>query len=154
MKETNGTERTSRRVFLRTTTTAAVGVTFGCASVGPGSGPETFGTVAAGNVADLPAGTVRGLDGAPAYIARDAHGLYAMTSTCPHAGCDMRADGNASGSGVFCGCHGSRFDANGGVLQGPADTPLTHFAVSVDMAGNVTVDGAKEVAASVRTPVA
>jgi len=120
----------------------------------PSQAAEAFGTVQAGNIADLPVGTLRAVDGAPAYIGRDAKGVYAMTSTCPHAGCDMVADGSVSASGVFCGCHGSRFDANGGVMRGPADSPLVHFAVKVDAAGNISVEGGAQVAAAVRTAVA
>jgi len=144
-------DKNSRRVFL--CTSAAMGLSLGCAS-GSGSEPEAFGSVAAGNVSTLPVGTLRAVAGAPVIVGRDASGLYAMTSTCTHEGCDMAADGQIGSNGVFCGCHGSRFDANGGVLQGPANAPLVHFAVSVDAAGNVTVDGSAKVAASTRTAVA
>jgi cytochrome b6-f complex iron-sulfur subunit len=145
-------EKSTRRVFL--CTTAAMGATLGCAGSNSGSDPEAFGTVSAGNVSDLPVGTLQAIANAPAFIGRDAEGLYAMTSTCTHEGCDMTADGEVSASGVFCGCHGSRFDANGAVVQGPANAPLTHFAVTVDAAGNVSVEGGTKVSASTRTAVA
>lgn len=144
-------DKNTRRVFLRAS--AAVGVTLGCGS-SPGTTPEAFGTVEAGNVSDLPVGTLKSLTGEPVIIGRDDGGLYAMTSTCTHAGCDMAVDGSVNGSGVFCGCHGSRFDANGAVVNGPANAPLTHFAVSVDAGGNVSVDGATTVPAGTRTAVA
>jgi Rieske Fe-S protein len=143
--------RPTRRRFLHTT--AAAGVMLGCGGPGSQSSAEPFGTVSAGNIAELPVGTLRAVDGAPAYVGRDQKGVYAMTSTCPHAGCDMVAEGSVSASGVFCGCHGSRFDANGGVVRGPADSPLVHFAVTVDGSGNVTVEGGTQVSAAVRTAV-
>jgi Rieske Fe-S protein len=143
-------DKNTRRVFLRTT--AAMGLTLGCAG-GSGSDPEAFGKVSAGNVSALPVGTLLAVAGAPVIVGRDASGLYAMTSTCTHEGCDMAADGSVDASGVFCGCHGSRFDPNGGVLRGPATAPLAHFAVSVDATGNVTVDGGAKVSASTRTAV-
>lgn len=144
-------DKNTRRVFL--STSAAVGVTLGCGG-GSGSEPETFGSVSAGNASMLSVGTLKSVAGAPVIIGRDAGGLYAMTSTCTHEGCDMAADGSVSENGVYCGCHGSRFDANGSVVQGPANTPLAHFAVTLDAAGNVTVDGNTKVSANTRTPVA
>jgi Rieske Fe-S protein len=86
-------------------------------------------------------------------VGRDAGGLYAMTLTCTHAGCNMAMQGNVSASGVVCNCHGSRFNVTGAVTQGPAQDPLTHFAVTVDASGTITVHGDQTVASSVRTPV-
>jgi Rieske Fe-S protein len=143
--------RPTRRCFLHTT--AAAGVMLGCGGPATQGSPETFGRVAAGNVSDLPVGTLRAVEGAPVYIGRDAHGLYAMTTTCPHAGCDMSTDGSVSANGVVCDCHGSRFDANGAVVRGPATTPLVHFAVTVDGTGIVTIEGRAQVSAGVRTSV-
>lgn len=83
------------------------------------------------------------MPGAPCFVARDADGVYAMTTTCTHQGCDT--SGGVQGSSIVCPCHGSEFDADGNVLRGPAGAPLVHFAVTVDAAGVVTVHGAKEV---------
>jgi cytochrome b6-f complex iron-sulfur subunit len=58
-----------------------------------------------------------------------------------------------SGSTLECPCHGSRFDSNGNVLQGPANTGLVHYAVSLDAAGNMTIHGGTQVASNVRTAV-
>ncbi|HET9960586.1 MAG TPA: Rieske (2Fe-2S) protein [Polyangiaceae bacterium] len=117
------------------------------------SPPEAFADVSAGKVADTAVGTLRAIPGAPAYLGRDQQGLYAMTSTCPHEGCDMIAEGSVSADGVYCACHGSRFDANGAVLAGPANSPLVHFAVDLDGDGNITVHGGSQVDASVRKTV-
>jgi cytochrome b6-f complex iron-sulfur subunit len=139
----------SRRRFLTVLGAGSVaGIASGC-SQDPAE-PEQFGTVSAGNVADLPEGTLRAIDGAPAYIGRDADGVYAMTSTCTHEGCDMIAEGSVNASGVYCACHGSRFDANGSVQSGPADKPLAHFAVEIGDDGVITVHGESQVAASIR----
>ncbi len=143
--------RESRRVFLRTG--AAIGLTLGCAA-DSGSEPEAFGAVSAGNVSGLPVGSLRALSDAPVIVGRDADGIYAMTSTCTHEGCDMAADGSVGADGVYCGCHGSRFDANGAGVRGPATVPLRHFAVTIDATGNIGVDGNAKVAATTRTPVA
>jgi nitrite reductase/ring-hydroxylating ferredoxin subunit len=71
-------------------------------------------------------------------VQRDAAGLYAMTSICPHEQCDVAF---APATHDFeCPCHLSTFDFNGGLTMGPATTGLVHFAVSLDGSGNVVVD--------------
>jgi len=103
----------------------------------------------AGNVSAISVGTLRVLPNLPIVLGRDAQGLYAMTITCPHQGCAV----TPQASGLYCPCHGSRFDSNGSVINGPARSPLVHFAVSVDAAGNITVYPASQVASGVRTMV-
>lgn len=142
----------SRRRFLTVLGAgSAAAVASGC-SQDPAE-PEQFGSVSAGNVAELPEGTLRAIDGAPAYIGRDAGGVYSMTSTCTHEGCDMIAEGSVNASGVYCACHGSRFDANGSVKSGPAEKALAHFAVEIGDDGEITVHGESQVSASIRTAV-
>ena len=89
----------------------------------------------------------------PVCIGRDAAGVYAMTLTCTHAGCDIGQHGTVSPQGLVCGCHGSEFDANGNVVRGPATQPLDHFAVTVDATGNLTIHGDQIVDASQRLAV-
>jgi hypothetical protein len=45
------------------------------------------------------------------------------------------------------------FDANGRLLRGPARTPLEHFAVTADAAGELTIHGGTVVGAEVRLSV-
>jgi Rieske Fe-S protein len=144
--------RPARRLFLKVV--AASGAS-AAASVGCSSGaasPASFGTVSAGNVSAIAIGSLAAVTGQPVAIGRDANGVYAMTLTCTHEGCDMGAQGSVSSAGLDCACHGSQFDVNGNVTRGPANAPLAHFAVSIDASGDVTIDGANEVAASTRTP--
>jgi cytochrome b6-f complex iron-sulfur subunit len=50
----------------------------------------------------------------------------AFTTVCPHQGCAI--DSFDSGSNQFvCLCHGSRFDINGKVVQGPASSALQQY---------------------------
>lgn len=111
-----------------------------------------MGDVPAGNVSELPIGTLNVVGSEPVCIGRDPSGIYAMTLTCTHAGCDMAQHGTVSAQGIACGCHGSEFDPNGDVVRGPATQPLAHFAVTVDASGNLTIHGDQIVAASQRLP--
>jgi Rieske Fe-S protein len=74
-------------------------------------------------------------------------GVYAMTMICTHQGCTINAP---SGGRFSCPCHGSQFDRNGAVLQGPATRPLQHFAVEIDAMGNIIVHTNTNVGANVR----
>jgi Rieske Fe-S protein len=146
----------SRREFLKTL--AAASAAAGLAGCGVPNGPAATsglgGDVSAGKVADLAVGQLKLVSGAPVILGRDAGGLYAMSTLCTHQGCDMATDGSVDASGAYCACHGSQFDRNGAVVQGPARSPLPHYAVSVDATGLITVHGGQTVAASTRTPVA
>ena len=117
---------------------------------GTPASPEQFGEVSAGNVSDTSVGTLSSVSGAPAVLGRDQDGLYAMTNTCTHQGCPVTP---AAGTTLYCSCHGSRFNSNGAVLNGPASASLVHYAVTVDAAGNITVNGSTEVASTARTPI-
>jgi len=153
---------TTRRQFLSVLATGAVvgavgaagaaGTMTGCLGA-PGVDPERVGVVGAGTVDDTPVGTLRALGGQPVAIGRDSGGLYALTLTCSHQGCNIARRGSVNGTGIYCGCHGARFDANGRVLAGPAPDDLTHFAVQVDGQGNVTVDTEADVGESERVAV-
>lgn len=83
-------------------------------------------------------------------VGRDAMGLFAFSARCPHQDCTVRAP-DGTGTSV-CPCHGSRFDGNGRVMQGPAATELDNFRVRL-CAGRVRVDFATPVALGTRTPV-
>jgi glycine/D-amino acid oxidase-like deaminating enzyme/nitrite reductase/ring-hydroxylating ferredoxin subunit len=74
---------------------------------------------------DLPAGEHRVIrDGAgKTGVFRDEDGtLHAVSLRCTHLGCLLRF--NAAERSWDCPCHGSRFDVDGGILEGPATSPL------------------------------
>jgi cytochrome b6-f complex iron-sulfur subunit len=53
----------------------------------------------------------------------------ALTSVCTHTQCDRNWTFN---NNVFtCTCHGSRFNTNGSVVNGPATQPLSSYPASV-----------------------
>jgi Rieske Fe-S protein len=51
----------------------------------------------------------------------------AVSEECTHESCSV---GTFNGSALSCPCHGSRFDARGNVLTGPAGSPLTRYDTS------------------------
>jgi len=132
-----------RRDFIRTLVVVVGAST--CIACGP-----PFGVVSAGNASALAVGDVKAVPGSPVAIARDAQGIYAMTLICTHESCDMSQNGSVTSSGIACDCHGSRFDPNGAVVLGPAQSPLQHYQVTADASGNLTIDGNIPVAASTR----
>jgi glycine/D-amino acid oxidase-like deaminating enzyme/nitrite reductase/ring-hydroxylating ferredoxin subunit len=77
------------------------------------------------SAADIPpgqAGVVRsGTDRTGVYRDDDG-GLHQVSMRCTHLGCLVRF--NAAERSWDCPCHGSRFDVDGAVLEGPAVTGL------------------------------
>lgn len=143
----------SRRGFLVIVSGAAFASAGLAACSAAGVGPASIGDVPAGNISSLPLDSLRAVGSLPVAIGRDTGGVYAMTLTCSHQGCNMASDGSVSFSGVYCSCHGSKFTNNGGVVSGPAPDPLQHFAVELDAAGELTIHGEHAVSSSARTVV-
>jgi glycine/D-amino acid oxidase-like deaminating enzyme/nitrite reductase/ring-hydroxylating ferredoxin subunit len=75
---------------------------------------------------DIPTGEARILQRGLGKIGvyRDTAGdLHGVSLRCTHLGCLVRF--NSAERSWDCPCHGSRFDVDGEVLEGPATTPLT-----------------------------
>jgi Rieske Fe-S protein len=137
------TTEPSRRVFLGIVGAACA---FGCAEQQE-EVPDPEGPFAAGNVADAPIGTLSFV------LGRDDAGIYAMTGVCTHTRCSMLADGSIDATGLYCSCHGSRFDRVGKVTKGPARRALKHYLVEVDGTGELTIQAGEVVDASTRLTV-
>jgi nitrite reductase/ring-hydroxylating ferredoxin subunit len=146
-----------RRRFLQVFGAAALvlgaGVPMGCASNASQSSAEPHGLIKGPLAKDVAVDSLTPISDQAVVLGRDAGGLYAMTAICTHAQCNMKDSGSVNASGMICGCHGSKFDANGGVLSGPASSPLNHLEVMVETDGTITINADNLVAASVRTPV-
>lgn len=84
------------------------------------------------------AGTTVYEDDAKVFVMADDEGLRALSATCTHLGCTVRQD--ADGQGYTCPCHGSRYDAEGNVIGGPAPNPLAFHRLEQDKRGRVVVD--------------
>jgi cytochrome b6-f complex iron-sulfur subunit len=74
----------------------------------------------------LPPGEPYQPPGRSVAVFRDEDGVYAISKICTHLGCIV----NPAPTGFDCPCHGSRFDAKGDVIRGPAPKPLNWLAVA------------------------
>jgi cytochrome b6-f complex iron-sulfur subunit len=101
--------------------------------------------------ADYALGTWTFEPAARVYVGRDARGLFALNAACTHLGCTVKQVGVGLAPSQFeCPCHGSRFDAQGRVLVGPATRPLEHARLALSGDGRVVVDRAAAVSADFR----
>jgi Rieske Fe-S protein len=76
----------------------------------------------------------------PNVLLKNADGtLAALSLLCTHVCCVCSYD--AGSKVIYCPCHGSVFDTNGNVLQGPASSPLPRVLLRIDSAGNVFPTG-------------
>lgn len=65
----------------------------------------------------------------PVYVMVLARGEFAALSPiCTHLGCTVEIQGTR----IVCPCHGSTYDREGRVLQGPAERALTRYATTID----------------------
>ena len=74
---------------------------------------------------DVPMGEGRviKIDGQRCAVYRDAEGsVTACSAICTHMGCVVRW--NQAEQTWDCPCHGSRFNTQGNVMAGPAETAL------------------------------
>lgn len=65
----------------------------------------------------------------PIYVAADSSGQWrALWLRCTHRGCEVQPGENV----LICPCHGSEYNRDGTVVQGPAENSLQPFKVSAD----------------------
>ncbi|MBI3091826.1 MAG: Rieske 2Fe-2S domain-containing protein [Candidatus Tectomicrobia bacterium] len=85
------------------------------------------------------------------FVKHDAQGLAAMSAVCTHLACVVRW--NASHGLLECPCHGSRFDAAGKVLRGPARRDLPYFRLELATNGQLVADVSRPVSRQERLDV-
>lgn len=71
----------------------------------------------------------------PAVIYYSGDGYQAYSLVCTHLGCTLDEDGDQ----FSCPCHGSRFNQDGSVLNGPADKSLTSLEIEITEAGQLVL---------------
>ena len=71
------------------------------------------------------------------FLVRRGANLVALTSICTHRRCKL--DDEAE-KGFSCPCHGSTFDINGHVLEGPARVDLPQYTVRMNDKNELLVE--------------
>jgi len=133
-----------RRDYLNEVTLGALGIA-GLGSVAvtyqffsPNVLFEPSPTFRAGNPDLYPVHSVTFLQDQQVYIVRVPEGFYAVSAVCTHLGCVTQWKPDTGM--IACPCHGSKFQADGTKIEGPAPRPLPHFAISLTADGELLVD--------------
>lgn len=86
-----------------------------------------------GLASDYPVGSRTKLPDIPAVLVHTENGFMAMSLICTHLGCTLEPKADS----FSCPCHGSQFDENGTVINGPAKNNLTFLQVEENDQGHV-----------------
>lgn len=70
------------------------------------------------------------------FLVRRGANLFALSSICTHRHCQLESEPDRT---FYCPCHGSTFDADGKVTEGPARRDLPKFEVQTNERGEVLV---------------
>ena len=103
--------------------------------------PEVSSVIRLGKPSQFLPGTVTALAEQKVCVVVTEEGVAVVSLVCTHLGCIVKP----SETGFDCPCHGSKFDAQGNVLGGPAPRSLQWLAVSQAPDGTLLVDRAKEI---------
>ena len=82
------------------------------------------------------------------WLVKDEKGWSALNNRCTHLGCQPALDPKAGE--LRCPCHGSRFNSQGQVLQGPAGKPLSRWLLVKGPREEIWVDTRTEVDSAFR----
>jgi len=137
----------SRRYFLEMVGTGAIGVavTGGIVLTAQFLSPNVLREpptkFRVGGAEDFPPDTVTLNKQQKVFIVRAKEGyFYALSAVCTHLGCI--ANWKSDEGTIACPCHGSKFDKEGKVIEGPAPRPLPRFAMTLGEQGELIVDKA------------
>jgi Rieske Fe-S protein len=119
---------------------AAAAACAGCQGMGgSGPGPHTGAvqTIDAGPALSYAAdGVYSNFRALGFFIVRRGEKLEVLSSTCTHRRCKLNVDSDNS---FYCHCHGSTFDPDGRVTDGPATRNLPVFRTLTDASGHLLV---------------
>lgn len=131
--------------FLTATSACVLGL---AKAVMPDAPPDPSQKFKIGLPNDYPEGTELNFEDENVIVFRDGNGFYAISTVCTHLGCIVSYDNEA---GFDCPCHGSKFETDGKVRQGPAPTALPWLEVSLLPSGQLAVDKSKSVPMGTKT---
>lgn len=70
------------------------------------------------------------------FLVRRGASLFALSAICTHRYCKLDAEADKT---FYCPCHGSTFDPDGKVTEGPAQQDLPVFEVTTNEKGELLV---------------
>jgi len=146
--EKDGTGSPDRRRFLWISGLGALGATGagGAAVVADFIHPKVLfeppTAFAIGKPDNFPVNSVTADYARKVYVVRTQVGFFALSAVCTHLGCITRWVEDEEI--IACPCHGSKFNRDGGLVQGPAPRPLRRIAIRLED-GELIVDTAVEV---------
>jgi cytochrome b6-f complex iron-sulfur subunit len=140
-----GTAPVTRRDFFNEVAAGALGIAAAGAAIvtvkylSPNVLFEPPTRFRAGHPDDYPVNSVAYFQEQKVYIVRtNEGGFYAVSAVCTHLGCITIW--NPEANQIQCPCHGSKFQRDGKVVQGPAPKPLPHYALHLMPDGTLLVD--------------
>ena len=104
----------------------------------------------AGSPSDYPIGSTTIFSDKRIALNRDADGFYAISLICTHLGCTPRWF--QSDAMFRCPCHGSTYTKAGVRVFGPAPRSMDTMKITIDGAGNITVNTGGITAGGVDNP--
>jgi cytochrome b6-f complex iron-sulfur subunit len=130
-------QHVNRRAFLVLGAVCAAG----CAAGVPGSanisGSKTERVVNAGAASQyLADGIYSRYRDQGFFIVRRGANLFALSAICTHRSCKLEAKKDKT---FYCPCHGSTFNPDGKVTEGPARKNLPVFEISTNEKGELLV---------------
>ena len=137
----------SRKDFMGTAGTCAclgglsLAITGALRSAVPSVLPDASAHFRIGSMSDYVPGQVKYFVEENVVLFHDEEGLFAISTICTHLGCVV----NQNKEGFQCPCHGSKYDQNGEVTQGPAPKALSWYQIAQLPGGQLSVDRANEV---------
>jgi len=145
MKEQSEGSILTRRYFLETIGGGAIGIVAAGSAVltaqflSPNVLREPPLKFRAGPTENFPPESVTLNKEQKVFIVRAKEGYFsAVSAVCTHLGCIT--NWKSEEEIIACPCHGSKFDKEGNVLEGPAPRPLPRFAMTLDEQGQLVVD--------------
>ena len=138
----------TRRDWLGIAAAWSALATFGVATLGalrlplPWVFPESSSRAKLGRPERFSVGSATHFPDSQLWLFRDRGGFHAISSVCTHLGCIVKRQDDGR---FLCPCHGSRFDAQGGVRGGPAPKALAWVELVVSPEGWLVADTLRSV---------
>ncbi|MFV0534245.1 MAG: ubiquinol-cytochrome c reductase iron-sulfur subunit [Cumulibacter sp.] len=122
--------KTRRSFMVGTTALAATAALAACTQQGGGPKRDELNPGdLIGNLDQVALGNGKVFPEASVVVTQPSEGEYvALSAICTHQSCTLR---EVNSGEIYCGCHGSKFDLQGKVLEGPATEDLPSAEIEI-----------------------